>query len=273
MLVFVRDSKKNTGFILSLYNNQTLDQPTFVFTFSGLTHTGRVRTRNEDSYTCLPEHNLWVVADGMGGHEAGEFASQTITQQAQKFTQQPSLEASIMLLEENLLHSNQLIREKASKLGKQTTIGSTVTCLHTWKNLAFVLWAGDSRLYRFRDNALQRLTEDHSYVEELVRMGKLKAEEAEQHPASNVVLNAVGIENQLIVDMEYYEIEDQDLFILCSDGLYKDLSTDRIAEILNNTELSMDELNNQLIETALTAGGSDNCTVVLVRAVLEEKNV
>lgn len=273
MLVFDKENKKYNGVILSLYSNQTVAQPSFTFTYSGLTHTGLVRSRNEDSFTCLPEQNLWVVADGMGGHDAGDFASQMITEQAQKFIQQPSLEASILLLEENLLHSNELIREKASKLGKQTTIGSTVTCLYTWKNLAFVLWAGDSRLYRYRHNTLQRLTEDHSYVEELVRMGKISAHEAEEHPAANVVLNAIGIEDQLIVDMEFYEIKDQDLFILCSDGLYKDLSDDRITEILNHTDLSMDELNQQLIDAALEVGGSDNCTIVLVRAGIEEQDV
>lgn len=273
MLVFLQDNKKYNGVILSLYNNQTIAQPTFVFTYSGLTHTGLVRTRNEDSFTCLPEQNLWVVADGMGGHDAGDFASQMITEQAHKFTEQQSLEDSILLLEENLLHSNKLIREKASQMGKKATIGSTVTCLYIWKNLAFVLWAGDSRLYRFRDNTLQRLTEDHSFVEELVRMGKLNAAEAEEHPASNVVLNAVGIENTLIIDMEYYETKDNDLFILCSDGLFKDLSDDKISNILTNTDISLDELNQQLVDAALEVGGSDNCTVVLVKAGIEEKDV
>lgn len=272
MLVFMQDNKKYDGLILSLYRNQTITQPSFVFTCSGLTHTGRVRTRNEDSFICIPEQNLWVVADGMGGHDAGDIASQMITEQAQKFTQQPTLEASILLLEENFIHSNDLIREKASKIGKKAIIGSTVTALYTWQNLAFVLWAGDSRLYRYRDQTLHRLTEDHSYVEELVRMGKLKASEAEEHPASNVVLNAVGIEEQIIIDMEYYEIRDNDLFILCSDGLYKDLSDDKIAGILNNTDLSMDELNQQLVDAALEVGGSDNCTVVLVKAGVKKKN-
>lgn len=273
MLRFFKDIKKYNGVILSLYSNHAIAQPTFVFTYSGLTHTGLVRTRNEDSFTCLPEQNLWVVADGMGGHDAGDFASQMITDQADRFIQQTSLEDSILLLEENLLHSNRLIREKATQMGDKATIGSTVTCLYFWENLAFVLWAGDSRLYRFRNNTLERLTEDHSYVEELVRLGKLNASEAEEHPASNVVLNAVGIENNLIVDMEYYETKDKDLFILCSDGLFKDLSDDRIGEILNNTEISLEELNQQLVDAALEVGGSDNCTVVLVKAGIEDKDV
>ena len=258
---------------MSAYNNNKTEQPSFKYSFSGLTDTGRVRTRNEDSFCCVPDQNLWVVADGMGGHDAGDFASQTITEQATKFNQQSSLEASILLLEENLIHSNALIREKANKLGKNISIGSTVTCLYAWKNLAFVLWAGDSRAYLFRDHNLQRLTEDHSYVEELVRMGKIDKEQAEIHPAANVVLNAIGIDSDIRVDMEYYEIKDNDVFLLCSDGLYKDLTEEKISRILDNNEVSLEELNRQLVTAAIDAAGSDNCTVVLIKAAIEASNV
>lgn len=258
---------------MSLPINKVITGPALTFTYSGMTHTGNVRTRNEDSFACLAEQNLWVVADGMGGHESGDFASQTITEQAAKFSPQPTLEASILLLEENLLHSNALIREKADKLGNKATIGSTVACLFIWDNLAFSLWAGDSRVYLYRDHQLKRLTEDHSYVEELVRMGKLSAREAEEHPAANVVLNAIGIDASLVIDMEYYEILDQDLFIICSDGLFKDLSDDRITHLLENFEGSLEGLNQALIDAALEAGGSDNTTVILVKADIEEENV
>lgn len=254
-------------------NYKTYTHPQFTFLSSGMTHTGHVRTRNEDSFACVPEQNLWVVADGMGGHDSGDFASQTITEQASKFTQQADLESSILLLEENLLHSNVLIREKAQKLGNQSTIGSTVTCLYLWNNLAFILWAGDSRVYRFRDQSLERLTEDHSFVEELVRMGKIDSLQAESHPAANVVLNAVGIDAKLVIDMEYYEIKDGDLFILCSDGLYKDLPDAKINEILVQNPLEIEELNQKLVNAALDAGGTDNCTVILVKAETLEKDV
>lgn len=257
---------------MSLYNNNKSTLPSFKFSFSGQTDTGKVRSRNEDSFACVPAQNLWVVADGMGGHESGDFASQTITAQSEKFIQQPELETSLLLLEENLLHSNEIIRDKADKLGKNLTIGSTVTCLYAWKNLAFLLWAGDSRTYRFRNRTLERLTDDHSYVEELVRMGKITAAEAESHPAANVVLNAIGIDNDIVIDMEYSEIEDNDLFILCSDGLYKDLTEDKISQIIDNHEASLEELNHKLISAALDAGGSDNCTVVLVKASLEKSD-
>ena len=259
---------------MSLYNNKNINQPAeFTFTCSGISTTGHVRSKNEDSFINVSDQNLWVVADGMGGHDAGDFASQTITEQAGKYIQQASLEDSILLLEENLLSSNKLIKEKALKLGTKATIGSTVVCLYAWKNLAFFLWAGDSRAYRLRDSKLERLTEDHSFVEELVRLGKIKEDEAESHPASNVVLNAIGIDSSLLIDMEYYEIKDQDLFVLCSDGLYKDLSGDRITDILESDTCSLEETNQSLIDAALEAGGNDNCTVILVKAEIAENDV
>lgn len=256
---------------MSLYNNGV--PPRFKFEHFGISDTGRVRSRNEDSYICVPEQNLWVVADGMGGHDSGDYASNIITEQAGKFIQQSSLEDSILVLEENFLHSNELIHSKAEKLGKGTTIGSTVASLYTWDDLAFVLWAGDSRVYRYRQAQLERLTDDHSYVEELVRLGKISEQEAEAHPASNVVLNAIGIDNGVFIDMEYYTIEDQDIYILCSDGLFKDLTETRMSQILDDKEAAIEQLTRQLLSAVLDAGGSDNCTIVLVKASIENEDV
>lgn len=255
---------------MSLNNDKNLPQSQFAYSFAGATQTGLVRAKNEDSFTCVPEQNLWVVADGMGGHDAGDYASQLITRQAEKFAQQATLESSILLLEENLLHTNKLIQQKAREMGGKSSIGSTVVCLYTWKNLAFVLWAGDSRAYRLRRQKVERLTEDHSFVEELVRMGKIEASEAETHPAANVVLNAVGIDDSLNIDIEYFEIEHGDLFMLCSDGLYKDLSDDKISGILDQPELPIESINQQLMDSALEQGGSDNCSVILVKAEKKE---
>jgi serine/threonine protein phosphatase PrpC len=258
---------------LSLYQKQQPTPPSFDLQYAGITHTGLVRERNEDSFICLPEQNLWVVADGMGGHEAGDYASRTITEQSGRFIRQARLDAAILLLEENLLHSNRVIREKAEKLGQQVTIGSTVVSLHIWKNLAFVLWAGDSRAYCLRDGRLKRLTEDHSFVEELVRMGKIEATQAEEHPAANVVLNAVGVNEELVVDMDYHSIVDNDLFMLCTDGLFKDLSETDIAAILNDSRADLEQQCQNLVDAALAKGGNDNCTVILVRVQRDRNNV
>ena len=125
----------------------------------GVTDTGHVRSKNEDSILVHEDENVWVVADGMGGHHAGDFASQTIANNLSLFKQHPSLDDSILLLEENILNSNAVIRKKSQKLGRNATIGSTVVCVYVWRNLLFVLWAGDSRLYRYRNSRLERLTE------------------------------------------------------------------------------------------------------------------
>ncbi len=250
--------------------NQSSAGPTtnFQITSNGVTHTGHVRTRNEDSILLLPEESLWIVADGMGGHQAGDFASQTITQNLGLFKQQQSLDDSILLLEENVINSNTIIRRKSEKLGKATTIGSTIVCLHIWRNYAFTFWAGDSRLYRFRNNNLERLTEDHSYVEELVKMGKIEARDAESHPAANVVLKAVGIDDILRMDFDCFELSENDIFIICSDGLYKDMEEDHIASIIQANTEDMDSLSQALLVSSLNAGGTDNTSIITLKVNL-----
>jgi serine/threonine protein phosphatase PrpC len=259
--------RSQKGFELPLYNNQSSTEPTknFNITSNGVTHTGHVRTRNEDSILLLPEESLWIVADGMGGHHAGDFASQTITQNLGLFKQQNNLDDSILLLEENVINSNSIIRRKSEKLGKNATIGSTVVCLHIWRNYAFTFWAGDSRLYRFRNNKLERLTEDHSYVEELVKMGKIEAKDAESHPAANVVLKAVGIDDVLRMDFDCYELLDDDIYIVCSDGLYKDMEEDKITPIIQANTEDMDSLTQVLLTSSLNAGGTDNTSIIALK--------
>ena len=252
---------------MPLHNNLPNTEPATIFqiTSNGVTHVGRVRAKNEDSILLLPEENLWAVADGMGGHHAGDFASQTITQNLGLYKQQQSLDDSILLLEENVINSNTIIRRKSESLGGNATIGSTVVCLYIWRNFAFTFWAGDSRLYRYRNNKLERLTEDHSYVEELVKMGKIDARDAEAHPAANVVLKAVGIDDLLRMDFESFEIRDEDIFIICSDGLYKDMEERAILQvILENTE-NMDSLTQNLLTSSLNAGGTDNTSIIAIK--------
>ncbi len=211
-----------------------------------------------------------MVADGMGGHQAGDFASQTISRNLGLFKQQGSLEDSILLLEENLLNSNTIIREKSNEIGKNTTIGSTVVCAFIWQKYLFTFWAGDSRLYRFRQNRFERLTDDHSYVEELVRMGKIDSVDAENHPAANVVLKAVGIDDELCIDFDYVEISDNDIFVICSDGLYKDLDENKITSIINDNQNDMGTLTQTLLSNSLEAGGTDNTSIISIKAQLKD---
>ena len=246
-------------------HNDQLSPISFQISSNGVTDTGRVRDKNEDSILVNADENVWIVADGMGGHHAGDFASQTITNNLSLFKQHASLDDSILLLEENILNSNSIIRKKSYKLGRSATIGSTVVCVYIWNNLLFTFWAGDSRLYRYRDGKLERLTEDHSYVEELVRMGKIEARDAEEHPAANVVLKAVGIDDNLCLDFEYFEVEQDDIYIICSDGLYKDLEETEITPIIESNPENMAELSQSLLAASLDAGGTDNTSIITLK--------
>jgi serine/threonine protein phosphatase PrpC len=231
----------------------------------GVTNIGHIRTKNEDSILLLPEESIWVVADGMGGHHAGDFASQTITQNMSTFKQQSALEKSISLIEENLINSNTVIRQKALELGENATVGSTVVTTYIWGKFIFVFWAGDSRLYRHRDNQLTRLTEDHSYVEELIKIGNIEAKDAEAHPASNVVLKAIGVVDDFRVDLSYFEIQNDDIYMLCSDGLYKDLDESKISNIIQVGRNNLPLLNESLLKSSLNAGGSDNTSIITIK--------
>lgn len=238
----------------------------------GVTDTGHVRTKNEDSILVLDDENVWIVADGMGGHHAGDFASQTITRNLSLFKQHSSLDDNILLIEENILNSNAIIRNKSYKLGRNATIGSTVLCVYIWKQYLFTFWAGDSRLYRYRDGRLERLTEDHSYVEELVRMGKLDARDAEKHPAANVVLKAVGIDDDLCMDLEYFELQHGDIYIICTDGLYKDLDEERLMPIIKANPEDMTNLSESLLASSLDAGGTDNTSIIAMKVCQKGSN-
>lgn len=252
------------------------DQPSpnsFQIYSHGVTDTGHVRTKNEDSILVHDDENVWIVADGMGGHHAGDFASQTITNNLSLFKQHASLDDSILLLEENILNSNSIIRKKSFKLGRNATIGSTVVCVYVWNNFLFTFWAGDSRLYRYRDSTLERLTEDHSYVEELVRMGKIEAKDAEEHPAANVVLKAVGIDDNLRMDFDYFEMQAGDIYIICSDGLYKDLDEEKLAPIVESHLENMTELSEALLSSSLDAGGTDNTSIITMKICQKEADV
>jgi len=260
---------------LSSYTAQNDQQSPASFQISshGVTDVGHVRTKNEDSILVNEDENIWIVADGMGGHHAGDFASQTITNNLSLFKQHASLDDSILLLEENILNSNSIIRKKSFKLGRNATIGSTVVCVYIWNNFLFTFWAGDSRLYRFRDANLERMTEDHSYVEELVRMGKIEARDAEEHPAANVVLKAVGIDDHLCIDFEYSELRHGDIYIICSDGLYKDLAESEISPIIESNSEDMTDLSQALLAASLAAGGTDNTSIITMKVCQQEDNV
>jgi PPM family protein phosphatase len=223
------------------------------------TDVGRARQSNEDSY--LERSPLFVVADGMGGARAGEVASAIAVETAKESELGASPERD---LTEVVKAANREIYRKAQEDAEHAGMGTTFTgALVTGREVA-IGHVGDSRMYRYRDGELERLTQDHSLVEEFVRQGKLTPEEAEVHPQRSIITRALGPEPDVQVDTFTYPGRDGDVYLICSDGLTGMISEDAIAEIISSSA-SLEEAAKRLIDAANENGGRDNITVILFR--------
>lgn len=228
----------------------------------GLSDKGRVRTINEDAYLARDALALWVVADGMGGHSAGDFASQTVIDCLNSFrpwTNARSLKLDIVARIED---ANRTIRHEASARGG-VTIGSTVVCMVALDDRGLITWAGDSRAYRIRNHSIEQLTKDHSVVQELVDAGVLEKEKAEDHPHAHVLTKAVGSEENLELEHVPFRIERNDRYILCSDGLSRYVTDAEILSIVSDMPILRNACT-MLCNLANERGGTDNVTVVIV---------
>lgn len=234
------------------------------WTSTAASHVGKVRQINEDSYLDREDLHLWVIADGMGGHHAGDVASQAIVQCLDEITPRKRLSTYIDEIEDRLISVNQKLRQLAAEHDDNRTIGSTVVSMIALNDYFALLWAGDSRAYRARNGSFAQLTRDHSQVEELVERGIILREEAESHPASNVITRAVGATDQLYVDVDIDKAEAGDVFLLCSDGLYKHVNDEEIAQLLREKDTS--EACRSLIDLTLQRGATDNVTIVVIKA-------
>ncbi|CAK0776051.1 PPM family protein phosphatase [Gammaproteobacteria bacterium] len=242
-------------------------RPPLTWSSASRTDTGKVRSHNEDICLELPTRGLWAVADGMGGHSAGEVASANIAEALTQILRPPTLHSLVDEVEDRLLACNIHLRQLAASRGRNQIIGATVVVLITYRDFAVYLWAGDCRLYRYRRGNLVQLTQDHTQVEEMVTRGLLTREEARNHPNANVVTRAVGARDQLFMDINVERVEVGDRFLLCSDGLDKELNDTEIRNILADGENGEDaEAVNALINLALSRRGRDNITVVIATA-------
>ena len=225
-----------------------------------ISHVGAVRKNNEDAYLHRPDLGLWVVADGMGGHAAGDVASQTVVECLTQMPANGTLSAMVDAVEDRLLEANRRLLALAVNQ-HQRTIGSTAVALLARGNYAACLWAGDSRAYRVRGKRVERMTQDHAMVEDLVSSGLMSRDEAVSHPQANRITRAIGAMPGLFVDVEIFALEPDDIYVLCSDGLYKELTDAEIGKTLNGNEQSVDAL----INLALERRARDNVTVIAVR--------
>ncbi len=224
------------------------------------TDTGRQRRDNEDN--AFVRAPLFVVADGMGGAQAGEVASALAVEEfEQELPERGSVEER---LANRIREANRRIYEHSRREHEHAGMGTTLTAVYVDDADLAVAHVGDSRAYIFRDGTLTRLTQDHSLVEELVRQGKLTEEQAAEHPQRSIITRALGIELDVEVDTWSYPARAGDVVLLCSDGLTSMIDEDQIAEILS-AEPSLDRASERLIMAANEAGGRDNITVVVFR--------
>jgi serine/threonine protein phosphatase PrpC len=227
------------------------------------THVGKVRQINEDAFLDRPDLHLWAIADGMGGHHAGDVASAAIVKSLDEISPRKRLSTYVDEIEDRLIGVNHRLRSMAAEHEDNRTIGSTVVAMIALNDYYALMWAGDSRTYRLRDGEIQQLTKDHSQVEELVERGVIMREEAESHPASNVITRAVGASDQLFVDVDIDQAVPGDTFLLCSDGLYKHVHENELAEYLAKDDVN--EICQSLIQLTLERGATDNVTLVVVK--------
>lgn len=233
----------------------------FRFDVGQLTDKGCVRDHNEDSFLSKPQSGLWVVADGMGGHSAGDFASQTITEQADTVGVPSSAQDLQARFMERLTHANNIIRNHAETLGG-TIIGATLVALLVFEDSYACIWTGDSRIYLLRDGALLQQTTDHTEVQELLDSGSITPEEAENWPRKNVITRAIGVTQEPNCEVISGTLQPGDVFLLCSDGLTEHLTDSEITQFLAMG--SAQAICDNLISETLARGAKDNTTAVVV---------
>lgn len=245
---------------------------------AGLTDPGRMRSNNEDSYSLVPEIGLAVLADGMGGHLAGEVASGiAVDIVARKLTdvfaelpakkKQPtdgnSVEAASVV--DAIKLANSAIFEASTTRPECAGMGSTIVVAVFYTNKVCIAHVGDSRIYRYRDGTLEQVTEDHSMMQELLRRGLISAEEARISPNKNVVTRALGVDAGVQPDVSEQTLRAGDLYLLCSDGLTDVLLDADIAQFLGQYGQDLEAAAERLVQEANARGGPDNVSVILVR--------
>jgi serine/threonine protein phosphatase Stp1 len=228
----------------------------------GITNVGKVRKHNEDSLLERTEAGMWVVADGMGGHDGGDVASQMIVNSLKKVHEGISLERYIDDVEDRLIDVNKKLIVKASQSSKRTTIGSTVVMMLAYDKYCIYMWAGDSRLYRLRNGELRQMTTDHSQVEQYIEQGLISREEAAVHPHGNMITRAVGATQSFFLDMDIQEMKKGDRYLLCSDGLTKHILDHEFQEALSSGD--NDVVCKELIDLTLERGAGDNVTAIII---------
>jgi protein phosphatase len=235
---------------------------------AAITDRGRKRPSNEDAFGYSVEDGVFLVCDGMGGAAAGEVASSLAVDEILKQLDHTNGHGKLSpprAAEQAIMAANDSIYDRAQRNRKLSGMGTTMVALVTRDRHAWLLNIGDSRGYRLRKGNLEQITLDHSLVEEQVRLGRMSRAEALRSPLRNVITRALGTQNRVTPDIFEMDAEPGDLFLLCTDGLTRELS-DRDIEAILLSNLSLEEACSRLVEDAKKAGGHDNITCLLIRA-------
>lgn len=244
----------------------------------GKTDVGLRRAHNEDSYLIVDDHHLYVIADGMGGHHAGEVASMLAVETVAGFFDEThgdddvtwpfrpdrGLSYHANRIRTGIKLANTRIHETAQRGSEAKGMGTTFVGIYFYRKNVIVAHVGDSRVYRMRENSLEQLTEDHSLLNDYLRTRDLTAEEIENFPRKNVILRALGMKSSVQVDTAEHQHQDGDIFMLCSDGLNGMLTNEEMEKIMRKHGNDLDASAEALIKAANDAGGDDNITAVLV---------
>ncbi|MGL4494563.1 MAG: PP2C family protein-serine/threonine phosphatase [Beijerinckiaceae bacterium] len=243
-------------------------QPALKFETGEATDAGRVRKVNEDSLISRPDFGMWAVADGVGGHEAGQLASSTVTQYLDSLGHPVSHADQIARFHDRVLQANEAIRVMMEERNG-LPMGSTIVGLMIFDRQFTASWAGDSRIYRIRGTTIQQITRDHSEAQELVDKGVITPQEAKTWPRRNVITRAVGIFDDPELEYVSGTVEPGDTFVLCSDGLTGHLSDH---EIMSRIEGHRAQVGcDILMSETLDRGATDNVTIIIVRCHRAEK--
>lgn len=236
------------------------------YTAAAITDRGRKRPSNEDAFGYSVEHGVYLVCDGMGGAAAGEIASSLAVDEMLRLLEGRTETAPLATVAEEAINAaNHAIYSRAQRNYKLSGMGTTLVTLVAEERRAWVLNVGDSRCYRLRSSKLEQITFDHSLVEEQVRAGRMTRSEALRSPLRNVITRALGTQSHVTPDIFEMEIVPGDLYLLCSDGLTREVADVRIETILAAGQ-PLDELCTQLVKAANKAGGHDNITCILIQA-------
>ncbi len=223
---------------------------------------GRTRSINEDAYLAKPSHGIWAVADGMGGHFAGDVASQSVVSSLDNIEETSQPAALLTEVKQKLAEANTSLLHRAHAECVDV-IATTVVVLLIKNDYFACVWSGDSRIYRYRGGLLERLSHDHSEVQRLIDDGLIGEEAAESHPASHIVTHAIGTDPELFLEMTQGETGPGDTFLLCSDGLNKELDDTAICRWLGDNQIKNHA--EVLVNQAVAQGGRDNVTAVCVK--------